>query len=395
MATISIRNFFNKFRRQNSYWYFTNKDFDVCEKFDENFSILWGRGFYEIFNPIDICADKVCNLKYIKVDDNGKIIEFNNFEKVFMRKVNDITTFSQFIYNYAFNYMASGNAFVHFLKTGNYISYANVLNTDLVFPDYTNNNGGLIVSKDNNIKGYLYNDYFISKKDVFYSCYLPQTFNNETKFGTSPLKIVERNINLLSAVYMARWNVYNNNGMAGIITKKAANENAFDMALDPVTQQSIATELFKEYNISKLNNIKGISSVPLEFIKTLATISELEPFREVQADSIAIAAVYGVKKELLGRETDTTFNNQRDAERFLWQNTIKSVAFDASEMLESLFSLKPNEHIIPDFSNIEVLQDDESTRIKTLSEKIDVYAKIKEMTGVDYNDKIIEISKNI
>ena len=84
-----------------------------------------------------------------------------------MRKVNDITTFSQFIYNYVFNYMASGNAFVHFLKTGNYISYANVLNTDLVFPDYTNNNGGLIVSKDNNIKGYSYNDYFISKKDVF------------------------------------------------------------------------------------------------------------------------------------------------------------------------------------------------------------------------------------
>ena len=26
MATISIRNFFNKFRRQSSYWYFTNKD---------------------------------------------------------------------------------------------------------------------------------------------------------------------------------------------------------------------------------------------------------------------------------------------------------------------------------------------------------------------------------
>ena len=64
-------------------------------------------------------------------------------------------------------------------------------------------------------------------------------------------------------------------------------------------------------------------------------------------------------------------------------------------MLESLFSLKPNEHIIPDFSNIEVLQDDENTRIKTLSEKIDVYAKVKEITGVDYNDKIIEISKNI
>ena len=68
------------------------------------------------------------------------------------------------------------------------------------------------------------------------------------------------------------------------------------MALDPVTQKTISDELLEEYNIARLNNIKGISSVPLEFIKTLATISELEPFREVTADSIAIAAIFGVKK---------------------------------------------------------------------------------------------------
>lgn len=396
MARFSIRNFFN-WRRTTPYSAFISQtsSFDKCEKFDENYPILWSRAFYEIFNPIDIVCDRACNLPFKKVDDNGNIIEFNVFEKAFMQKVNPTTTFTQFIYNYVYNTMASGNGFVHFLRTGKYISYANVLNSDFVMLDYNGMDGGKLISKDYNIKNYQYLNYIYNKNEIFYSCYLPQTFDNETKLGETPLKIVERNINLLSSVYMARWNVYNNNGMAGIITKKASNENAFDMALDPVTQKTISDELLEEYNIARLNNIKGISSVPLEFIKTLATISELEPFREVTADSIAIAAIFGVKKELLGRETDTTFNNQRDAERFLWQNTIKSVSFDACEMLETLFDVPIGQHIIPDFSKIEVLQDDESTRIQTLSEKIDIYEKVKTTTGKDYSDKILEIAKNI
>ncbi len=215
------------------------------------------------------------------------------------------------------------------------------------------------------------------------------------KRGITPLKIVERNINLLSAVYMARWNVYDNNGLAGIISKKASNENSFEMALDPVTQKSIADELLNDYKLTKHNNIKGISSIPLEFISTLATIKDLEPFREVMADAIAIAAVYGVKKELLGRETDTTFNNQRDAERFLWQNTIKSVAMDMSEMLERLMEVERGEHIIPDFSKIEILQDDEATRVETLRKKIELYGVSGEMTGENYKDEIKNLTKYI
>lgn len=396
MAIFSIRNFFNRYRT-NPYRAFISQtsSLDQCKKFDENFPVLWSRAFYEIFNPIDIVCDRVCNLPFKKVDDNGKIIEFNVFEKAFMQKVNPITTFTQFIYNYAFNTMASGNGFVHFLRTGKYISYANVLNSDLVMLNYNGANGGKLISKDNNIRNYQYLDYNYNKDEIFYSCYLPQTFDNEIKLGETPLKIVERNINLLSSVYMARWNVYNNNGMAGILTKKASNENAFDMALDPVTQKTISDELLEEYNIARLNNIKGISSVPLEFIKTLATISELEPFREVTADSIAIAAIFGVKKELLGRETDTTFNNQRDAERFLWQNTSKSVSYDVCEMLETLFNIQVGQHIIPDFSQIEVLQDDERLRIETLLSKIDAYDKVNQFTGKDYSAEILEIAKNI
>ena len=87
MARFSIRNFFN-WRRITPYSAFISQtsSFDKCEKFDENYPILWSRAFYEIFNPIDIVCDRACNLPFKKVDDNGNIIEFNVFEKAFMQK---------------------------------------------------------------------------------------------------------------------------------------------------------------------------------------------------------------------------------------------------------------------------------------------------------------------
>lgn len=368
--------------------------FDKAPKFDDRISTLWANSLYEIFYPIDMCCDRACNVPFIKVNDKGEELQYTPFQQAFMKRPNELLSFTQFLYNYSFNLMASGNAFVHYLKTGNNISYANVLNSDFVMPN-ADKEDSIILSKAGNIKNYLYKNFTINKDNIYYSCYLPQTFDNDTKLGITPLKIVERNINLLSAVYMARWNVYDNNGIAGIISKKASNENSFEIALDPVTQKSIADELLNEYKLTKHNNIKGISSIPLEFISTLATIKDLEPFREVMADAIAIAAVYGVKKELLGRETDTTFNNQRDAERFLWQNTIKSVAIDMSEMLERLLGIKQGEHIIPDFSKIEILQDDEATRIDTLMKKIEVYEKTGNLTGENYDNEIKNLAKYV
>ena len=84
--------------------------------------------------------------------------------------------------------MASGNGFVHFLRTGKYISYANVLNSDFVMLDYNGMDGGKLISKDYNIKNYQYLNYIYNKNEIFYSCYLPQTFDNETKLGETPLK---------------------------------------------------------------------------------------------------------------------------------------------------------------------------------------------------------------
>ena len=368
--------------------------FEVAQKFNPAFSVLWAHGLYEIFFPIDTCADKACNVPYIKVNDKGEVLEYTAAEKVFMRRPTPITSFTQLLYNYAFNLLASGNAYIHYLQTGDIPSYANVLNTDLVILNYNGENGGVMLSKDNNITNYTYGNYDIDKNNIYYSCYLPETFDNEMKRGLSPLSIVTKNINLLLSVYTARFNIYQNNGLAGIITKKATNENQFEIALDPVTQKTISDELLQEYNISRLNNIKAISSIPLDFVKTLATIQELEPFREVQADAIAIAAVYGVKRELLGRETDTTFNNQRDAERFLWQNTIKSLCFDIAEMLQVIMNVKQGEYIIPDLTQVEVLQDDELTRTQILEKKINILQNLSQ-NGTDYSEKINTFAQNL
>ena len=98
-------------------------------------------------------------------------------KKAFMQKVNPTTTFTQFIYNYVYNTMASGNGFVHFLRTGKYISYANVLNSDFVMLDYNGMDGGKLISKDYNIKNY---NIYIYNKNIFYY-YLNKIRRNSVK----------------------------------------------------------------------------------------------------------------------------------------------------------------------------------------------------------------------
>jgi hypothetical protein len=208
----------------------------------------------------------------------------------------------------------------------------------------------------------------------------------------SPLAAVRRNIDNLLAVYNARYNVYKNNGIAGIITKKQPNMNgALTEAIDPTTGKDIADELMHQYDLSGHGNIKAITGIPVDFIKTMATIAELEPFRETWEDAMQIAGVYGVPKELLPRESDTTYANKRDAETYFWQNVIKGVAEDTGRMLTRAMGVTDGE-IVPLFNGVECLQEDRKTGLETDGTELDNLKKMQEL-GVDINGLLNDMKK--
>ena len=124
-------------------------------------------------------------------------------------------------------------------------------------------------------------------------------------------------------------------------------------------------------------NFIGLSSVPLQFIKTLGTIRELEPFDETLEDAIKIAGVFGVNKELIPKKDNSTYANQTMAEKSFWQNVVKGVCEDKAKELNKIFYLPEEWTFKPNFDTVEALQEDRKSGLEADGIMIDNLDKLK------------------
>ena len=125
-------------------------------------------------------------------------------------------------------------------------------------------------------------------------------------------------------------------------------------------------------------NFIGVSSIPLKFQKTIASISELQPFDETEADAVAIASIFGVDSDLVPKRAPSKYSNKIDGERKLWQNVIKAMAIERGIELSQAFYLPEGYIFYPDFSKVEILQDDKKTSFEADGILIDNLIKMKE-----------------
>ena len=336
--------------------------------FSNTDAYIFALSFTEIFNPIDIIAERVSGVEFKLHDLNGKEIQKipTNVARL-LRRPNNLQNFSQFLYNIQFNQLATGGSMVYRYvpdsltrKTEN-ITSLNVLKPcDVTLSSATRVNTNPFANEK--ITDIL-NQITISrgvafrpeKEDVIFTTITDFNFH-DLEFE-SPLKASECNINNLVAVYQARYNAYAKNGSAGILARKSAMDADMQQFL-PDQRAEMLKELQSTDGLIGDKNFIGISSIPMEFIKTLGTIKELEPFAETEADALAIGGgVYGVPRALLPTKESTTFANQKESEIALWQNTIKPYAYDMADLLNELFMIDTSKmEFKPSFDNVEVLQ---------------------------------------
>jgi hypothetical protein len=186
-----------------------------------------------------------------------------------------------------------------------------------------------------------------------------------------PLFKAFRSINNLLAVYSARYNVYVNNGAAGYLVKKSASGDLGSAIGD---RDQIMDDLKERNGLTGNRRLWGVSGVPLEWINTLVHIKDLMPFEETLEDSIKIAATYQIPAVLVPRKDQSTFSNQAEAERSVWENTLMSVVDSVASYFTRSFALdKVGYKIKADYSTVSALNANEneieaiiSTRIQNL-----------------------------
>lgn len=384
--------------------YMQNANGGKLIKFEQNNAYELANTIAEIFIPIDAIAERCSSLKYDIVDTNTKeVITPQGNLKRLLDSPNPLDRFSDIIYQSIFAELADGNSYIY-TKTADSIvnpTYDNISNIWVLKPNVTKpilhkeiSNPFLMKQVSDLVdyyKTFFFYEHRIKPRYVLHTANLGIT---QTGTGRSPLFACEKNINNILAVYQARYNVYAKNGNAGILAKAPVGGGGASLqeAIDPVTRDTMLKDLQDRNGLIGDKNFIGMSSVPLQFIKTLGTIKELEPFDETLENAIKIAGVFGVNKELLPKKDNATFSNQTIAEKSFWQNVIKAFAYDTAKSLNKIYYLPDNWTFMPNFTGIEALQEDKKAGLEADGLFIDNLDKLK-ANGIDVEKAYLTIQE--
>ena len=187
-----------------------------------------------------------------------------------------------------------------------------------------------------------------------------------------------------------------NNGAAGYLAKKANPKNELEETLNPTDRDAILKDINNRNGITGNRNLWGISSVPIEFINTLADIQRLMPFEETMEDAIKIAATYQLPSILVARKDQSTFDNQKEAERSVWENALMSIVDTIASYFTKAWMMENGVHIQADYSTVSALNDnqievenlkaikiDNLQKIRNLKPDFDINTEIEKMYGKD------------
>jgi len=330
----------------------------------------------EVFIPIDAIADRAASVGYRLRDKKTlEVYEPKGNLARLVESPNPFDKIQDLVYKSVFSEYADGNSYIY-TKTPESIvnpTIDNISNVWVLQPNVTKPvffksvpNPFLVKDKQELIE--YYRTFFMYKHSIKPRYILHTTLTGIGADGkaTSPLFKVRRNIDNVMQVYQARYNVYKKNGNGGILSRDAAAlKSSIEETVDPVTRDAILSDLQNRNGITGDKNFIGISSIPLRFVKTLGTIAELQPFDETEANAVTIAGTFGVNKELIPKKDSSTFANQKDAEKALWQNVVKGVCENKAKDLTKAFYLPDNLEFFADLSTVEALQEDKKTALES------------------------------
>ena len=380
----------------------------IPEKLTDANAYLLANSVSELFFPVDFYADRISKLPFYIGDLEGNPAKTKQYDRL-IEEINPLFKFSDLIYQYVFSYLADGNAVTLRQKPSTYsglLTVNNITRVDVLQP------GTFTIEEFSNINPLMVSDLttLIKQAVIYYGTkdsnitdvsllnidnYSGKRRSNSMIFAKSPLFAANKSIDTLMSVYSARYNVYANNGAGGYLVRKTSgNNSSIEAIADPVTRQKILDDINSRNGLTGRRNLWGISAVPLEFVKTIATISELLPLEETLEASVKIASVFQIPPVLVPRKDQSTFDNQASAERNVWENGLLSMVETVCENWTKILKLDTvNYKVWADTSSVSALVTNDISREELLSKQVANYKPLFDSGIITYNDMLIGIGK--
>ncbi|HEX7906239.1 MAG TPA: phage portal protein [Chitinophagaceae bacterium] len=371
---------------------------------DTNLIELFGN-VAEIFAPIDTIASRVIAGTFVVKNTKTDEIVYDNTDlnKIFSSP-NPFQNFSQLLYEAVCYELVTGKNFLLSTtpETLSRMDYKNIICSYNLPPDR------IKILMDKRIKLFS----ATKKSEIILGYKLEEGTDNEQTFktenilytrannldwkgkkieGRSPLLSAEKAIANLIAVYEARNVIYVKRGALGAIVSKKSDASG-NVALLPKEKQQVIDDFNKSYGVQKGKSPMIITDQPVDFLRIAMSIQELMPFEETLADAAAIYAVLGVPRELMPKNEGATFENQKSAERGLFQNKVIPIAKSWCQSLTNFWALDAaGLYIDVDFNHIEVLQENKKEKSEILDKNVISYTKLYKDGAITYNQWLIAL----
>lgn len=226
-----------------------------------------------------------------------------------------------------------------------------------------------------------YDDETLEKLNVNDVIYLMTNDGLNMVNPVSRLDSLKYPLSNLKATYHKRNVLLENIGAIGILTAQN-NDLGGAIPMTPEEKRGIQQDWYRRSKDELIITESNVSWQPMSF-----PTKDLMLFEELTADKLAIIDVFGLNYYIFSQEQGATFSNVRDGIRMAYTNTIipetetmyKNIGSQIGLEEEGLF-------LVPDFTHINVLQDDQEKMASTLRVRAEALNKIMD-AGVSLTDE--------
>lgn len=304
----------------------------------------------EVFWPIDFIASRIAGANFVvkRTNDDSVVWRLSHPVNGILANPNCLMGWYEFIYNHFVYKLVTGNAFVR-AAMGDHLdaeslkwkycdTYWNLPSGHVTIEP---KKAGYVVPLfgctpegiDDIIAGYrLGFDRHITELIPTWQIWhdrdgLPSYSDGRVGFmkAMSRLAPLRKPIGNLIAVYEARNIIYVKRGGVGFIVQQQ-QDKAGTVAMTSAEKKEFVKELTENYGFGDGQFPFGVSNIPMSFVRTNLSISELQPFDETLADAITIAGAYGIPSVLVPRKDQSTFSNQATAEKAVYSSVVIPLA---------------------------------------------------------------------
>lgn len=337
----------------------------------------------EIFAPIHAIANRVASAKYVvKRLKDDEVVYDNKYLNALLAQPNPLQTWDEFVYEAILWRYITGNNYIYAncpdtLK----FSYENISTLiNLYSYSVTAIHDERVklwsaTQMSDLVKGYRLNDGSpdVPAEKVLFLQFISLDKNDKKIRGKSPLLSTQKALVNLMAVYQARGKIYLSRGALGILVSKMTDAGGA-VAMTADEKKQAVQDYTTNYGFGENQSPVAISGFPMDWLRIGMSIQELLPFEETQADAAAIYGVLDVPQDLMPTPKGATFENQKIANRALYQNVATPLAKKFALALTNFLKLKEvGLYIDASHDHIEVLQDNKKEMAeasKTLNESL-------------------------